>query len=101
MKTYTSISSCISFTIRILCIQIIKEVYILRLEKNEKLLIFGRWTSKIGDSIFDYVNSIIIVTKFSKSSLILALYQSSQTIVNIMFNLIGGAIADSGNKKKL
>lgn len=101
METYTSISSCISFTIRILCIQIIKEVYILRLEKNEKLLIFGRWTSKIGDSIFDYVNSIIIVTKFSKSSLILALYQSSQTIVNIMFNLIGGAIADSGNKKKI
>lgn len=70
-------------------------------KRNEGLLIFGRWTSKIGDIVFDYVNSVVLVHAFTKSSWVLALYQSSQTIVQIIFNLIGGAIADGGKRKKI
>lgn len=71
------------------------------LKRNEVLLIFGRWTSKIGDIVFDYVNNVVIVQTFASSSWVLALYQSSQNIINILFNLIGGAIADVGNRKKI
>jgi MFS family permease len=70
-------------------------------KRNEGLLFFGRWTSKTGDIVFDYVNSVVLVHAFTKSSWVLALYQSSQTIVQIIFNLIGGAIADGGKRKKI
>lgn len=70
-------------------------------KKNELLLYFGTWTSKIGDIIFDYVNSVLLVQTFKSSSWVLAAYQSSQTIVNVLFNLIGGAIADAGKRKRI
>lgn len=72
-----------------------------KIEKNEILLFFGQWTSKVGDIIFDYINSIVIVSVFQSSSLILAIYQSSQTFINVLFNLIGGTIADIGERKKI
>lgn len=71
------------------------------MKKNEKLLLFGRWSSKIGDIIFDYVNNIVIVSAFTNSSWVMALYQSSQTIVNILFNIVGGAVADRGKRKRI
>ena len=33
-----------------------------KISRNEGLLILGQWTSKIGDIVFDYVNSIAIVS---------------------------------------
>ena len=72
-----------------------------RIRKNEALLWFGSWTSKIGNIIFDYANSISIVGAFSGKPWILAIYQSSETIIQIVFNLIGGAKADTGNRKKI
>ena len=72
-----------------------------KLEKNEVLLWFGSWTSKIGNIVFDYANSMSIVSSFSGKTWILALYQSSETIIQIIFNLIGGAEADKGSRKKI
>ncbi|MEE1033280.1 MAG: MFS transporter [Agathobacter sp.] len=72
-----------------------------KLEKNEVLLWFGSWTSKIGNIVFDYANSMSIVSSFSGKTWILALYQSSETIIQIIFNLIGGAKADKGSRKKI
>lgn len=72
-----------------------------KIKRNEALLLFGRWTSKIGDIVFDYVNSVVIVSAFANSSWVLALYQSSQTLINILFNLIGGAVADAGSRKRI
>ena len=72
-----------------------------KLEKNEVLLWFGSWTSKIGNIVFDYANSMSIVSSFSGKTWILALYQSSETIIQIIFNLIGGAKADKGSLKKI
>lgn len=72
-----------------------------KLEKNEALLWFGSWTSKIGNIVFDYANSMSIVSSFSGKTWILALYQSSETIIQIIFNLIGGAKADKGSRKKI
>ena len=69
--------------------------------KNEALLWFGRWTSKLGNIVFDYANSVNIVAAFTQAPWVLALYQSSETILQIVFNLIGGAKADSGSRKKI
>ena len=72
-----------------------------RIKKNEALLWFGSWTSKLGNIIFDYANSISIVGAFTGKPWVLALYQSSETIIQIIFNLIGGAKADKGNRKRI
>ncbi|MBD9282469.1 MAG: MFS transporter [Clostridiales bacterium] len=69
--------------------------------KNEALLWFGKWTSKLGNIVFDYANSVNIVGAFSHAPWVLALYQSSETVIQIVFNLIGGAKADSGSRKKI
>ena len=69
--------------------------------KNEALLWFGKWTSKLGNIVFDYANSVSIVGAFSRAPWVLALYQSSETVIQILFNLIGGAKADSGSRKKI
>ena len=78
-----------------------KESVMKKLKRNEGLLIFGRWTSKVGDIVFDYVNNVVLVQAFTNSSWVLALYQSSQTIINVLFNIVGGAIADSGKRKRI
>jgi len=72
-----------------------------RVRKNEALLWFGSWTSRIGNIVFDYANSVSIVRVFAGKPWILAIYQSSETIIQIIFNLIGGARADRGNRKRI
>ncbi len=72
-----------------------------RIRKNEALLWFGGWTSRIGNIVFDYANSISIVGAFAGKAWVLATYQSAETIIQIIFNLIGGARADKGNRKKI
>ena len=44
--------------------------------KNEALLWFGKWTSKLGNIVFDYANSVSIVGAFAHAPWVLALYQS-------------------------
>lgn len=70
-------------------------------QNNEVILLFGHLTSKMGDLIFDYANKIVLVSAFTAMPWVLALYQSMESIVGIIFNIIGGLIADFGNKKKI
>ena len=72
-----------------------------RIRKNEALLWFGGWTSRIGNILFDYANSISIVGAFTGKPWVLALYQSSETVIQIVFNLVGGAKADTGDRKRI
>ncbi len=72
-----------------------------RIRKNEALLWFGSWTSRIGNIVFDYANSVSIVGAFAGKPWVLAIYQSSETFIQIFFNLIGGAKADTGDRKKI
>lgn len=69
--------------------------------KNFFLLVGGMMTSTIGNIIFDYVNSMWIITLKKNSSLIMAIYQSSQVIVNLILNILGGVIADRYSKKRI
>lgn len=72
-----------------------------KLKRNELLLLFGKWTTHIGNIVFDYANSVKIVQLFTNRPYILAIYQSSETLIQIVFNLLGGVAADSRNKKKI
>ena len=36
-----------------------------KIRKNEALLWFGSWTSRVGNIIFDYANSVSIVGAFA------------------------------------
>ena len=68
---------------------------------NKYLLIIGKETSRFANILFDYANSILIVNIFKTNALFLAIYQSSETIISIVFNLIGGVFADQGKKKRI
>ena len=70
------------------------------IRKNEALLWIGGWTSKFGNLVFDYANNVTIVNLIGKPW-VLAMYQSAETLIQILFNLIGGAKADHGNRKRL
>lgn len=72
-----------------------------RSQNNEGILLFGHLTSKMGDLIFDYANKIVLVSAFTSRPWVLALYQNMEYIIGIIFNIIGGLIADFGNKKKI
>lgn len=71
------------------------------IKRNEGLLWFGGWTSEFGNIIFDYANNVSIVGAFASKPWILAIYQSSETVIQILFNLIGGAKADKGSRKRI
>lgn len=71
------------------------------IKQNESLMLFGHVTSKLGNIVFDFANSVLIVNMFKNNSLVLAIYQSTESIISIICNLMGGAIADKGNKKRI
>lgn len=70
-------------------------------KKNGILLCGGNWLSNIGNKIFDYANSILLLTMGEKAVKLMALYQGSETLISILFNLFGGVMADGGGKKRL
>lgn len=65
-----------------------------RSKKNGIYMLTGKTTNKIGNVIFDYINNVLIASLGTKASNLLALYQSSEIIVNILFNMLGGVFAD-------
>ena len=71
------------------------------IRRNEALLWLGGWTSRFGNILFDYANSVSIAGAFTGRPWILAAYQSSETLMQILFNLVGGASADRGDRKKI
>lgn len=69
--------------------------------RNSKLLQVGSWTSNAGNRVFDYANSILILSLGAKATKLMAAYQSTETVISILFNIFGGAMADGTSKKKI
>lgn len=69
-------------------------------KKNGILLCIGRWTSRLGNIVFDYINSVSLASINAKNSILVAIYQSSETVLKILINLFAGVIADNTEKKK-
>ena len=70
-------------------------------KRNKFLLILGKETSRFGNILFDYANSILIVDMFKTNAFLLAIYQSSEMIISMVVSLLGGVFADQGKKKKI
>ncbi|ENV4645223.1 MFS transporter [Streptococcus pyogenes] len=57
--------------------------------------------SRIGDVMFDYANNRFLAGINPTSLSLVAIYQSLESVIGVLFNLFGGVIADSFNRKKI
>lgn len=70
-------------------------------KKNIILLISRGQTNNFGNRVYDYANKIFIAALPKSSVFFMSIYQSTEVIAQIFFNLIGGFVADFGNRKKI
>ena len=75
-----------------------------KLTKTEKLntvkVTTSNAISKFGDVLFDYVNTVFL-SSIPNGGLWLSFYQSSEVFISVFFNFWGGAVSDSGNRKRI
>lgn len=69
--------------------------------QNSNRIMLSNITSRVGNAVFDYSNKVVLASFFSSKPMYMALYQSSETLISIIFNLFAGAFADKFNRKKL
>ena len=70
-------------------------------QKNSLRLIIGNITSRLGTSVFNYVNQITITNLFPQQMRFMSYYQASETVIQVAFNLLSGVLADRLNRKRL
>lgn len=61
---------------------------------NTVKVVISNGVSELGDILFDYVNSVWL-SKLGNGSFWMAVYQSSETIVSVFVNFIGGVLSDA------
>lgn len=64
-------------------------------------LIVSRGISRIGDIMFDFANNTFLAGLNPTSLSLVAVYQSLESVIGVLFNLFGGVIADSFKRKKI
>ena len=62
-------------------------------KKNIILLISRGQTNNFGNRVYDYANKIFISTLPKSSVFFMSVYQSTEVIAQIFFNLIGEGLA--------
>lgn len=70
-------------------------------KKNITYIIVSRGISRIGDIMFDFANNTFLSGLNPTTLSLVAIYQSLESLIGILFNLFGGVIADSFNRKKI
>ncbi|MCO4679632.1 ABC transporter membrane-spanning permease-macrolide efflux [Streptococcus infantarius subsp. infantarius] len=70
-------------------------------KKNSAYLIGSRVISRIGDIMFDFANNTFLAGVSPNSLSLVAIYQSLENIISVVFNLFGGVIADRFRRKKI
>ena len=69
--------------------------------ENILLLIIRGQTTNFGNIIFDYANKLLIANLAVKSSFFMTLYQTSESIIPLLFNVFAGYLADFSDRKRL
>ncbi|CTE61989.1 Permeases of the major facilitator superfamily [Streptococcus pneumoniae] len=64
-------------------------------------IVASRMISRIGDIMFDFANNTFLAGLNPTSLSVVAIYQSLESMIGVLFNLFGGVIADSFKRKKL
>ncbi|HFI0787417.1 TPA: MFS transporter [Streptococcus suis] len=72
-----------------------------KMEKNISLITLSRGVSRIGDIMFDFANNTFLSSLNPTSLSLVAIYQSLESMIGILFNLFGGVFADSFKRKKI
>ncbi|HFU3977013.1 TPA: MFS transporter [Streptococcus suis] len=70
-------------------------------KKNIWFLVGSKGISRIGNTIFDFANNSFLANVRPNSLALVALYQSLECIIGVLFNLFGGVIADNFKRKKI
>ncbi|WP_412989881.1 MFS transporter [Pediococcus siamensis] len=70
-------------------------------KKNTVRLILRGQTNNFGNTIYDYANKLVITGLGSQASYFMGIYQMSETIVGIIFDILGGITADQKNRKQI
>ena len=69
--------------------------------KNISYLVMSKGVSKIGDIMFDFANNTFLAGLNPTSLSLVAIYQSLEKVIGVLFNLFGGVIADNFKRKKI
>lgn len=69
--------------------------------KNTNFLVASSTISRIGDTLFDYVNNSFLASMNVKSMVLVGVYQALENVIGALFNLFGGVIADRFRRKKI
>ena len=70
-------------------------------KKNILYLVSSKGISRIGDIMFDFANNTFLAGLNPSSLSLVAIYQSLESVIGVLFNLFGGVIADSFKRKKI
>lgn len=70
-------------------------------KRNILLSVGSRAISRIGDVMFDFANNTFLTGLGTRSVFFVGTYQATETIIGILFNIFGGAIADNFKRKKI
>ena len=63
-------------------------------KKNILYLVSSKGISRIGDIMFDFANNTFLAGLNPSSLSLVAIYQSLESVIGVLFNLFGGVIAD-------
>lgn len=69
--------------------------------KNIFFMLVRGQTTHFGNIIFDYANKLLIANLATKSSFFMMIYQSSESIIQLLLNLFTGHFADFNDRKKI
>ncbi|HFN2784431.1 TPA: MFS transporter [Streptococcus pyogenes] len=70
-------------------------------KKNIQYLVYSKVIYRIGDVMFDFANNTFLAGLNPASLSLVAVYQSLESVIGVLFNLFGGVIADSFKRKKI
>lgn len=68
---------------------------------NFRYLISSKGISQVGNIMFNFANHTFLAGLNPTSLSLVAIYQSLESIIGVLFNLFGGVIADNFKRKKL
>lgn len=70
-------------------------------KRNIILILSSKSISEIGNVLFDFANNTFLAGINPTTFSLVAVYQSSESVIGILFNLFGGVIADTFRRKKI
>lgn len=70
-------------------------------KKNILYLVSSKGISRIGDIMFDFANNTFLAGLNPSSLSLVAIYQSLESVIGVLFNLFGGVLLIASIGKKL